>query len=111
MGQSWRVGVNHSETTELVRDGMFALVRNPIFTAVIFTAIGLTLVAPNPLAIAAAFTLIVAVELQVRTVEEPYLIATHGDAYLAYARTAGHFVPGIGTLTRSRLLEARSEPE
>ncbi|MFV0434315.1 MAG: methyltransferase family protein [Leucobacter sp.] len=111
MGRSWRVGVDHSETTELVRGGMFALVRNPIFTAVILTAIGLALVAPNPLAIAAALTLIVAVELQVRAVEEPYLIATHGDPYLAYARTVGRFVPGIGTLTRSRPLGARSDPE
>lgn len=111
MGRSWRVGVNHSETTELVRGGMFALARNPIFTAVILTAIGLTLIAPNPFAIAAALTLIIAVELQVRAVEEPYLIATHGDAYLTYARSVGRFLPGIGTLDRSRPLGARSESE
>ena len=101
MGRSWRVGVDHDETTELVRDGMFAIVRNPIFTAVILTALGLALIAPNPVAIAAAVILILAIELQVRAVEEPYLIDTHGTAYLDYARTVGRFVPGIGKITRT----------
>lgn len=96
MGRSWRVGVDHDETTELVRSGLFALVRNPVFTAVILTAIGLALIAPNPVAIAAAVVLIVAVELQVRVVEEPYLVSTHGDTYVAYARATGRFVPVIG---------------
>jgi len=31
MGHSWRIGVDPSETTTLVRHGTFALVRNPIF--------------------------------------------------------------------------------
>ncbi|MFL5908785.1 MAG: methyltransferase family protein, partial [Solirubrobacterales bacterium] len=35
-------------------------------------------------------------QLQVRFVEEPYLIRTHGDDYRAYASEVGRFVPGIG---------------
>src|SRR5438309_271431 len=31
MGESWRVGVDTSETTTLVRTGAFSLIRNPIF--------------------------------------------------------------------------------
>ena len=31
MGDSWRIGVDESERTELVSDGPFATVRNPIF--------------------------------------------------------------------------------
>ncbi|WP_263493634.1 hypothetical protein [Streptomyces sp. PSKA30] len=31
-------------------------------------------------------------------VEEPYLQAAHGAAYLAYAARAGRFVPGVGRL-------------
>lgn len=96
MGRSWRVGVDHDEATELVETGLFSYVRNPVFTAVIITAIGLALIAPNPVAISAPVILIVAIQLQVRAVEEPYLVVTHGDTYLAYARTAGRFVPGIG---------------
>ena len=33
MGDSWRIGVDPSETTTLVRTGVFGIVRNPIFTA------------------------------------------------------------------------------
>src|SRR4029453_19037277 len=32
MGNSWRVGVDPHETTELVSRGLFTVVRNPIFT-------------------------------------------------------------------------------
>ena len=35
-------------------------------------------------------------ELQVRAVEEPYLLRTHGDAYRAYAARVGRFLPGVG---------------
>jgi protein-S-isoprenylcysteine O-methyltransferase Ste14 len=40
----------------------------------------------------------VAVELQVRVVEEPYLLAMHGSAYVSYAVRAGRFVPRIGRM-------------
>ncbi|MEU0042988.1 methyltransferase family protein [Streptomyces werraensis] len=96
MGASWRVGVDQEERTALVSGGPFARVRNPIFTAMAATGLGLALMVPNVLAFAALAALIIAVELQVRVVEEPYLRATHGQSYLAYAARAGRFVPGIG---------------
>ena len=37
-----------------------------------------------------------AVEVQVRRVEEPHLQALHGDAYRAYCRSVGRFVPRLG---------------
>ena len=42
-----------------------------------------------------------AVQLQVRVVEEPYLLATHGKTYAAYAARVGRFVPGAGRLHTS----------
>jgi protein-S-isoprenylcysteine O-methyltransferase Ste14 len=39
-------------------------------------------------------------EIQVRLVEEPYLIRVHGDAYRTYAARTGRFVPGVGRLPR-----------
>ncbi|MBP2452335.1 protein-S-isoprenylcysteine methyltransferase [Mycobacteroides abscessus subsp. massiliense] len=96
MGQSWRIGVDPSETTTLVRHGAFALVRNPIFTAMLIFAAGITLMTPNPLALAAFLVLLVTIELQVRVVEEPYLNAVHGRAYRDYCGAVGRFVPHIG---------------
>jgi len=98
MGDSWRIGVASSERTELVTDGPFALVRNPIFSAMIPTALGLALMVPSALAIAGFFALVVALELQVRIVEEPYLLQAQGAAYAKYAAQTGRFVPGVGTL-------------
>ncbi|WP_459712323.1 methyltransferase family protein [Actinophytocola sp. KF-1] len=98
MGDSWRVGVDPHESTRLVTSGPFAVVRNPIFTTMTVAGLGLTLLAPNVVAIAALAALVAAVELQVRVVEEPHLIRVHGEAYLAYARRVGRLVPGVGRL-------------
>lgn len=98
MGQSWRIGVDPSETTTLVRTGVFALVRNPIFTAMLIFAAGITLMTPNPLALTAFLVLLVTIELQVRVAEEPYLNTAHGQAYRDYCETVGRFVPHIGRI-------------
>ena len=77
---------------------MFARVRNPIFTAMLIFAAGITLMTPNPLALAAFLVLLVTIELQVRVVEEPYLNTAHGQAYRDYCETVGRFVPHIGRI-------------
>lgn len=96
MGASWRIGVDPGERTALVTVGVFAVVRNPIFTTMGLTAIGLTLMVPTVVGIAALGVVGGALEAQVRAVEEPYLRATHGAAYRAYTRRVGRFVPGLG---------------
>ncbi len=98
MGASWRIGVDPGERTELVTDGPFALVRNPIFAAMLPTAVGLTMLVPSSVALAGLAGLVAALELQVRVVEEPYLLRAHGAAYAAYAARVGRFVPGLGRL-------------
>ncbi|MTD47510.1 isoprenylcysteine carboxylmethyltransferase family protein [Conexibacter sp. W3-3-2] len=101
MGATWRVGVEATEQTDLVRDGVFGTIRNPFFSALLLSAFGLALLVPGILAFAALLLLVFAVELQVRVVEEPHLLAQHGDRYREYASRAGRFLPGIGTMRRS----------
>ena len=96
MGAEWRIGIDTNEHTGLVTDGAFGLVRNPIFTAMIFTATGLALMVPNPISITGLILLIAAIELQVRFVEEPHLRRLHGNDYKSYASRVGRFMPGIG---------------
>lgn len=98
MGASWRIGVDPAERTQLVTSGPFALVRNPIFAAMLPTALGLTLLVPSWVALTGLAGLVVALELQVRVVEEPYLLRAHGEAYARYAARVGRFVPGVGRL-------------
>ena len=104
MGESWRIGVDNSERTDLVTGGAFAIVRNPIFAAMLPTSLGLALMVPSWVALVGLTALFVALELQVRVVEEPYLLRTHGRDYVAYASSVGRFVPGMGRL------ESRPQP-
>jgi protein-S-isoprenylcysteine O-methyltransferase Ste14 len=96
MGRSWRIGVNESAATELVTGGPFGYVRNPIFSFLLVTMAGLVLLLPNLLAVVAWPVLLVAIELQVRWVEEPYLLGKHGERYAAYVARVGRLVPRIG---------------
>jgi protein-S-isoprenylcysteine O-methyltransferase Ste14 len=96
MGDSWRIGVDYTERTELVISGPFRFVRNPIFTAMAVTAGGLTLLVPNWLALVGFLMLLCGLEFQVRRVEEPFLLSMHGDAYAQYAARVGRFVPLVG---------------
>jgi protein-S-isoprenylcysteine O-methyltransferase Ste14 len=98
MGDAWRIGVDEQETTTLVRTGVFGRVRNPIYTAMFTFGIGIALLTPNLVAFAGFVLLVATIELQVRRVEEPYLLRTHGDAYRDYTASVGRFIPGIGLI-------------
>ena len=98
MGDAWRIGVDERETTALVRAGVFGRVRNPIYTAMFIFTLGIALLTPNLVAFAAFILLVATIELQVRRVEEPYLLRTHGDAYREYTATVGRFIPGVGLI-------------
>ncbi|WP_084721839.1 methyltransferase family protein [Rhodococcus marinonascens] len=109
MGESWRIGVDASETTTLVRHGAFSMVRNPIFTAMLVFAGGIALMTPNILAIAGFVLMLTTIELQVRVVEEPYLLLVHGDDYRDYSGTVGRFIPGVGYPTARNTDQATVE--
>ncbi len=96
MGEQWRVGVDEAERTDLVVTGAFGLVRNPVFSAMGITGLGLALVVPNVVAAVAVVALAVSLELQVRRVEEPYLRTVHGVDYATYEASVGRFLPRLG---------------
>jgi len=93
MGPAWRIGVDPGERTDLVTAGPFRWVRNPIYSSMILFDAGIALLVPSVIAIAAVLALVVAIEVQVRLVEEPYLLRWHGDAYRLWLARTGRFVP------------------
>lgn len=107
MGSSWRIGVDEKEKTALVTEGLYAWVRNPIYTFVGISLVGFCLLVPNAWSLAAAALAALGIELQVRAVEEPHLLRMHGERYGRYAAGVGRFVPGFGHL-RERRGEGRS---
>lgn len=98
MGASWRIGVDPGERTELVTGGVFSLCRNPIYTFMVIAWIGFALLVPTWPAAVSLVLLTAGLQLQVRLVEEPHLLRTHGEPYAAYARRVGRFLPGLGRL-------------
>lgn len=98
MGASWRIGVDPAERTELVTGGVFSLCRNPIYTFMITAWIGFALLVPTWPMLLAGVLVIAGIEIQVRLVEEPHLLRSHGEPYAAYAGRAGRFLPGLGRL-------------
>ena len=99
MGASWRIGIDPSPTA-LVTSGLYQLVRNPIYSAMLLLVAGLLLIAPClvTLMIFVVGTVLIAVQARL---EERHLLTIHGDTYRAYASRVGRFVPGIGTLEAS----------
>ena len=100
MGASWRIGVEEADRTSLVTSGAFGAARNPIFTAMVLAQAGMVLAVPTWLSLLTLVALIAAVEIQVRAVEEPYLLRHHGAGYAAYAAQVGRFLPGVGRIRR-----------
>jgi len=98
MGNSWRVGIDTAGRTPLITAGPFRWVRNPIYDGLLIFAAATVLIIPTWLALASFVLLIGCIEIQVRCVEEPYLLETHGVAYRSWAAQTGRFIPFVGRL-------------
>ena len=98
MGREWRIGVADDQGTGLVAEGPFRLVRNPIYSGMLVGFGSIVLTDANVLALAGYLTFVIGIQLQVRAVEEPYLRRAHGSEFIAYAKSVGRFVPGVGRL-------------
>lgn len=83
MGLNWRAGYNEEQNTELVTTGIYRFSRNPAFVAFDLLYLGLAVVFPNLLMIAAALVALVLFDRQIRG-EEAYLISVFGESYHQY---------------------------
>ena len=77
----------------LVTSGLYAFVRNPIYSGVFLFLIGLLILLPHILMLIFLAIASLSIELQVRFVEEPHLRSLHGAAYEKYARQTGRYIP------------------
>jgi protein-S-isoprenylcysteine O-methyltransferase Ste14 len=96
MGLSWRIGID-DRPTELVATGLYRHVRNPIYSGLCLLLAGIVVLAPTAYTVLAWVAAAAAIAWQARS-EERHLLATHGDAWRAYAAQVGRFIPGIGRL-------------
>jgi protein-S-isoprenylcysteine O-methyltransferase Ste14 len=97
LGASWRIGIEQQATPGLVTDGLYRFCRNPIYLALLIIVAGYALLIPTLLSLALLVGTYVGSRQQT-SAEEAYLERVYGDAYRAYARRVGRFLPGIGLL-------------
>lgn len=94
MGKSWRMAVTPGERTELVTTGLYRSIRHPIYSLSILLVAACAIVLPTLPMLAVAIVNATLLNLKARN-EERHLLATHGDAYAAYLRTTGRFLPRL----------------
>jgi protein-S-isoprenylcysteine O-methyltransferase Ste14 len=97
MGASWRVGVDTAARPGLVTGGLYRFSRNAIYVGMFVSLSGFVLLLPTWITVAVIAMGVAGIRNQVRE-EERYLRSVYGDAFAAYARRVGRFVPRLGTL-------------
>ncbi|MFN2609130.1 MAG: isoprenylcysteine carboxylmethyltransferase family protein [Acidimicrobiales bacterium] len=94
MGLAWKPGIDPAAPPPLVTTGLFRVARNPFYVGCMLSSLGVALAVPSVLALASLAAVVVAAEVVVRWVEEPFLEGVHGEAYRAYRRATARFLPG-----------------
>jgi len=95
MGSAWRIGVDPDEKTELITQGLFRHIRNPIYTGLFVGGIGLLLISPSFILFIGLLLGYIAVELFVRKVEEPYLQEQFGSEYSSWLHSTPRYFPKL----------------
>lgn len=83
MQNSWRIGIDEVNKTELRTKGIFSISRNPIFLGMMVSMLGLFLLIPNALGFCLTLLTYFVIQIQIR-LEEAFLEKQHGDLYQAY---------------------------
>ena len=91
MADSWRIGIDEKNKTELVTEGLYAFSRNPIFLGVIITNVGLLLIIPNAFTLLIVTLSTVSINTQIR-LEEAFLEKSHGVSYTTYRQKVRRWI-------------------
>jgi protein-S-isoprenylcysteine O-methyltransferase Ste14 len=86
MSNSWRVGIDENNKTELITKGLFSYSWNPIFLGMIISVAGIFFILPNTLTFFLMLTTYIVIQIQIR-LEEEFLEKQHGEQYLIYKKT------------------------
>jgi len=92
MGQSWRIGIDPEEKTQLIFGGPFRIVRHPIYTLSILLVLGTLATTPTPVMLMIAIMHIGCLQFEARR-EETYLLGKHGRVYADYIKHVSRFFP------------------
>ena len=92
MGSNWSMAVVPGKKTELVTQGMFALVRHPIYALNMLLMIASVIVTATPAMLLVGIMHVILMNIKAGN-EERYLLELHGQQYADYCRRTGRFMP------------------
>jgi len=92
MGTSWRMGINRTETTNLVTSGPYRFVRHPIYLCQVVMVAALVLLLPSALSLAVLVVQVLCVLLKAAQ-EESHLRDLLGQPYARYCASTGGWFP------------------
>ena len=85
MADSWRIGIDDKNKTQLVTRGIFSISRNPIFLGIMIANLGLFLVIPNAFTLLIVSLSTISINTQIR-LEEAFLNRKFENEYLEYKK-------------------------
>ena len=91
MANSWRIGIDEKNRTQLVTSGMFSISRNPIFLGIMIANVGLFLVIPNAFTLLIVSLSTISINTQIR-LEEEFLKREFGAKYENYLKKVSRWI-------------------
>lgn len=91
MAESWRIGIDEENKTELVTNGLFRYSRNPIFLGIMVANIGLFSVLPNAFTMLIVALSTISVNTQIR-LEEAFLLKEFREQYIIYKTRVNRWI-------------------
>lgn len=90
MGNSWRIGINKNETTQLVTKGFYRYSRNPIYVGLIISFIGFFMILPNAITLCCLAMSVPSIAIKIR-LEEAYLKEKQGETFVKYMESVNRW--------------------
>lgn len=94
MGNSWRVGIDETNETDLVTTGLYRFIRNPTYFGLFILNFGVWLIWPTWTIFIFNLIFVLTLEFQVRC-EEDFLYSKHGNKYSEYVKRTKRYIPYI----------------
>ena len=94
LGANWSRSVTIKQDHELITSGPYALVRHPIYSGLLLAFVGSAVALAQYRGLLAFVLVLFSFWYKLR-LEEQWMRAQFGDAYVAYARRTAALVPGI----------------
>ena len=94
MGRNWRMDVSAKQETVLITDGLYGLVRHPIYSLSMLLMICSAIVVATVPMLVVALLHVALMNWKARN-EESFLQRTQGGLYEAYCRRTGRFFPRL----------------